>query len=142
MFLEHVNLTVSDLDRSVAFYSQLLGFHTRWQGKAVSGGGFVRAAHIGTDDCYLALFEARQPGRPLLDYGVPGLNHFGFVVDDLDAAAERLAAVGGQKHMEYDYAPGRRFYCFDPDGIELELVETPASVLTAWRRTMAACRPG
>ncbi len=32
MFLEHVNMTVADLDRSIAFYGDLLGFRVRWRG--------------------------------------------------------------------------------------------------------------
>ena len=32
MHLEHVNLTVADAERSAAFYSDLLGLHTRWKG--------------------------------------------------------------------------------------------------------------
>lgn len=123
MFLEHVNLTVSDLDRSVAFYRELLDLHVRWQGKALTGGGLVRAAHVGTDRCYLALFEAGRPGRAAQDYSVAGVNHFGFVVEDLDGATERLARLGAEPHLEADYAPGRRLYFRDPDGVEVELVE-------------------
>ncbi len=36
MFLEHVNLSVTDIDRSRDFYCSLLGFKVRWEGK-VSG---------------------------------------------------------------------------------------------------------
>lgn len=122
MFLEHVNLTVADLDRSIGFYCELLGLRLRW--RRAGGDGTTAAAHVGDDRHYLALFEAR-PGsrRPEPDYESVGLNHFGFVVDDLDAARERLAALGVAPHSEADYDPGRRLYFFDPDGIEVELVE-------------------
>ncbi len=120
MFLEHVNITVSDLDRSIDFYSRLLGLTVRWKGETSSGS---RAAHVGDDHCYLALFEATAPGRPVDDYSSPGINHFGFVVDDLDAARKRVTELGAEVHAEMDYDPGRRVYLFDPDGIEVELVE-------------------
>ena len=122
MFLEHVNLTVSDLKRSIDFYTDLLGMHVRWQGTHSDGSP---AAHVGDDRCYLALFQSSPDlaDRPAVDYNAVGLNHFGFVVDDLDAARARLINHGLSPHHEQDYEPGRRLYFFDPDGIEVELVE-------------------
>jgi catechol 2,3-dioxygenase-like lactoylglutathione lyase family enzyme len=120
MRLEHVNLTVTDLDRSVAFYCDLLDFHVRWKGAVdVDRMG----AHVGTDDFYLALFQATQPGDVPRNYLAPGVNHVGFVVDDLEAARARLSELCGTEHLEADYEPGRRIYFFDPDGYEVELVE-------------------
>lgn len=60
MFLEHVNMTVSDLERATRFYQDLLGYRMRWQGKTADG---RPAAHVGDDRCYLALFEASKPER-------------------------------------------------------------------------------
>ena len=122
MFLEHVNLTVSDLKRSIDLYSDLLGMRVRWQGTTTNGSP---AAHVGDDHCYLALFQSSPElaDRPAVDYSAVGLNHFGFVVDDLDAARARLADHGLSAHQEQDYEPGRRLYFFDPDGIEVELVQ-------------------
>ena len=124
MFLEHVNLTVSDVDRSAGFYGDLFGFRLRWRGKTADG---AEAAHVGDDRCYLALFQARRPGRPPRDYAGVGLNHFGFVVDDLGAMKRRLASHGISPHSEQAYDPGRRLYFLDPDGIEVELVEYDAA---------------
>jgi len=122
MHLEHVNLTVSDLGRSIDFYSRLLGLHVRWRREA--GVDLTAAAHVGTDEQYIAMFQA-APGtpRPVVDYEAVGLNHFGFVVDDLDSARNRLADLGVTPHSEADYDPGRRLYFYDPDGTEVELVE-------------------
>jgi catechol 2,3-dioxygenase-like lactoylglutathione lyase family enzyme len=55
--LEHVNITVSNLDRSIAFYCNLLGLEVRWQGT-------VRAAHIGDKRHYLAMFETSRKVSP------------------------------------------------------------------------------
>ncbi len=120
MFLEHVNVTVSKLDRSIDFYSALFGYRVRWRGRTANG---AEAAHVGDERCYLALFQAERPNRVERDYGKVGLNHFGFVVDDLDAFKRRLQALDVAPHSEQDYEPGRRLYFLDPDGIEVELVE-------------------
>jgi catechol 2,3-dioxygenase-like lactoylglutathione lyase family enzyme len=119
MHLEHVNLTVSDLDRAVAFYCDLLGLRVRWEGEI---GGGLRGAHVGDDDAYLALFEAEEAGPVRRDYDRPGFNHVGFVVDDLAAARRRLEELGASVHLEADYEPGERIYTTDPDGHEVELV--------------------
>lgn len=122
MFLEHINLTVSDLQRSIDLYCDLLGLHVRWQGTTSDG---TPAAHVGDDRCYLALFQSSPDlaDRPAVDYNAVGLNHFGFVVDDLDAVRARLTKHGLSPHLEADYEPGRRLYFHDPDGIEVEFVE-------------------
>lgn len=120
MFLEHVNLTVSDLDRSIDFYARLFDFRVRWRGTT---DGDKPAAHVGDDRCYLALFETEHPGRHHVDYASVGFNHFGLVVDDLDEMKQRLASLGVSPTDEHDYEPGRRVYFLDPDGIEVELVQ-------------------
>ena len=120
MYLEHVNLTVNDLDRSIAFYCDLLDLHVRWKGPIDSD---RLGAHVGDDHWYLALFQAATDGAVDIDYLRPGLNHFGFVVDDLDETRRRVEQLGASVHREADYEPGRRIYFLDPDGHEVELVE-------------------
>jgi catechol 2,3-dioxygenase-like lactoylglutathione lyase family enzyme len=119
MRLEHVNLTVADLDRSIAFYCDLLDLSVRWKGPIADG---RLGAHVGDDNFYLALFEASAPGEVVTDYSRPGINHFGFVVDDLDDARARLVRIGATIQSEADYEPGRRLYFLDPDDNEVELV--------------------
>lgn len=120
MYLEHVNLTVRDVDRATAFYRDLFGFHVRWKGETMNG---LAAAHVGDDRQYLAIFEAGTDRDIDHDYTRPGVNHLGFVVDDLDAARARLAELGIPVKFEADYEPGRRLYFHDPDDYEVELVE-------------------
>ena len=130
MHLEHVNLSVRELERSIDFYRRALGLELRWRGKTAAG---RPAAHVGDEHCYLALFEAesQQPAPPI-DYAAAGFNHLAFVVDDLEASKACLADLEVQPHFEADYAPGRRLYFMDPDGIEVELIAytSPAEALT------------
>lgn len=120
MFLEHVNMTVTNLDRSVEFYADLLGYKVRWRGTTDSG---TPAAHVGDDRQYIAMFQSPADGKAPNDYKSPGLNHFGLVVDGLDALLEWLKGRGIEYNLVDHYGPGRRAYFFDPDGIEVELVE-------------------
>lgn len=120
MFLEHVNLTVSDLERSIDFYCRLFDYRVRWRGETTDG---MPAAHVGDERHYLALFETQRTELAAQDYHRVGLNHFGFVVADLQAAKERLEALGVAPTMEADYHPGRRLYFLDPDAVEVELVD-------------------
>lgn len=127
MFLEHVNLSVSDLERSIAFYNELFGFEVRWRGFTSDG---QPAAHVGDQRCYLALFQASAPGHLQHDYEHVGFNHFGFVVESLENVRERLSRMQITPHLEGDYEPGRRLYFHDPDGVEIELVEYESSPAT------------
>jgi len=124
MFVEHVNLTVTDARRSADFYEQAFGWHTRWEGESMGGLGYT--VHVGDDGSYLTLYHrlgtAEGPSAFVYDDAQVGLNHVGVVVDDLDAVHARLVAVGVETFSHSDYEPGRRFYFNDPDGIEIEVV--------------------
>ena len=119
MRIEHANITVSNVNASVAFYQKLFGARIRWEGTNSSGN---RAAHVGVDDTYLSLFEAEQAGRAPRGYGSVGVNHLAFEVDDLAVFRRRLNERGIEIHLEADYEPGERIYFMDPDGVEIELV--------------------
>ncbi len=129
MYIEHANFTVTDLDRSIAFYTDLFGWRVRWRGTTNAG---TPAAHVGDDRSYFALFQASLDGHRSSEYERPGFNHLGVVVENLDEMAERLRKLGVTPGEEHDYEPGRRRYFFDPDGNEIELVEyEPADVTTS-----------
>ena len=118
--LEHVNITVGDADRSAALLERIFGWRVRWAGPAMSGG---RTVHIGTDEQYLALYMGpNSSGAPLAWLKGAPLNHVAVVVDDLDAVESRVAEAGLIPFNHGDYEPGRRFYFFDGDGIEFEVV--------------------
>ena len=116
-FLEHANITVSDPDRSSALLQKLCGWHERWRGPSQLGGWTI---HVGNDRDYLAVYTNEGRGGPFAK-GAP-LNHLGLVVDDLDAAEIVVKDAGLTPFNHGDYEPGRRFYFFDWDGIEFEMV--------------------
>jgi catechol 2,3-dioxygenase-like lactoylglutathione lyase family enzyme len=116
-WLEHVNLTVSDPDRSSKLLQDLCGWHERWRGPSQLGG---RTIHVGSERDYIALYTNEDRGGPYAK-GVP-LNHVALVVDDLAEAERTVIAAGLEAFGHGDYEPGRRFYFFDWDGIEFEIV--------------------
>ncbi len=106
----HLNLATRDLDRSVAFYSTLLGAQP--------------AKHLGD----YALFVTEQPGLELaLDLDSDALaghgQHFGIVVDStdaVDAQIARLQSAGYPTDVERDetccYAVQTKVWASDPEG--------------------------
>ena len=119
-FIEHVNLTVSDPARTASLMIAIFGWHERWRGPARDGG---RTIHLGSNIAYIALYTGPDGEHADQRYpkGEP-LNHVGVQVDDLDTIEMRVKAVGLIPFAHGDYEPGRRFYFFDPDGIEYEVV--------------------
>ena len=63
--LEHVNITVSDPDRTASLLGTLFDWKVRWSGPAKDGGYTV---HVGSDDDYLAIYTSKDQlrGRQML----------------------------------------------------------------------------
>jgi catechol 2,3-dioxygenase-like lactoylglutathione lyase family enzyme len=128
-WVHHIDLTVSDLGRSLAFYERvlpLLGFERL----ADCEDGPLWAGH----SMELGLQQARADARAVRhDRYAPGLHHlaFGAVsradVDRVHRELERLGVVILEPPALYEhYAPGYYAVFFaDPDGIKLEYVYTP-----------------
>ena len=94
--LEHVNITVTDTDAARRFLKLAFPeFETRGTGTGKHDTYSKRWEHFGTHERYLALEEI-EPSRSTdrKPYQNPGVNHVGFVVDDLRALRERLTGAG------------------------------------------------
>ncbi len=150
MILEHVGITVSDLQRSITFYTEVLGF--RLLRKTTTN------AYLHLEDQLLELTQCRGPVQvnapespeecdEQLYHGV-GITHLGFRVENMDEAVEKIEQLGGrlitppyefEPQIEYAVEAGHeklrraatpigrktwRIAMFsDPDGIILELLE-------------------
>ena len=117
-YLEHVNVTVADANKTAALLVDLFDWHIRWSGPARDGGYTV---HAGTTDHYLAVYQPSDGQSRNFPKGAP-LNHVDIVVDDLDAVEAKVITRGLKPFNHGDYDPGRRFYFFDNTGIEFEIV--------------------
>ncbi len=119
-FLEHVNITVSNPAESARMLEAIFGWRSRWSGPARDGGTTI---HCGGNASYVALFTGANGIDADVRYpkGEP-LNHIAIVVDNIDETERRVIAFGLHPFNHDDYDPGRRFYFFDTDGIEYEVV--------------------
>lgn len=150
--VHHTSYTVSNLDKSLHFYVELLGCEVIWQreiGEAYFGAivGFadcvVKGAHLrlpGTDHV-LELFEYVVPRGAASDLATnqPGSSHLCFVVEDLPAYFQELQAKGAH----FRSAPvtidagvnrgARAVYLLDPDGIAVELLQRAPGATNAPR---------
>ncbi len=124
-FIEHVNVTVGNPERTAEMLVYLFGWHIRWKGPSAMGG---RTIHVGTAANYIAVYaEDDFDGSPLAHRKGQPLNHIGIEVENLDEVEQRAIAFGLKPFSHGDYNPGRRFYLFDADGIEWEIISYAAA---------------
>ena len=125
--LGHVVLYVRDLDRSVAFYRDVLG----WTLIAGAEPGMPFAAFSGGRTHHeLLLIEVGSDAAPIPAGRRVGMYHFGLKFgdsdDDLRAVLERVRAAGVTVVGATDHHVTHSLYVLDPDGNELELyVDVP-----------------
>ena len=118
--IEHANLSVTHPERSAQLFKTMLGWEERWRGQSQMGGETIHVGEPGNGGSYMALYTSEDVAGEF-SKGQP-LNHVGLLVDDL-AAAERVVVEAGLTPFGHDdYEPGERFYFFDWDGIEFEVV--------------------
>jgi catechol 2,3-dioxygenase-like lactoylglutathione lyase family enzyme len=143
-----VGLTVSDLDRSVAFFTQVLDFEkgaeTERAGAAVESltgvfGARVRSARLrlGAEEIELSEYLAPSTGRSVPEDSRANdlwFQHIAIVVSDMESAYAKLrrhrvrhASSGPQRLPDWNPEAGgiEAFYFRDPDGHFLELIAYP-----------------
>jgi len=141
--IHHTGYTVSNLERSLEFYRDLLGCEV--VARQDKQGGYL-ATIVGYPDAHVRMAQLRAPQTEhvieLFEYVAPtptrsqleprkiGTSHVCFIVVDLDATYERLRAAGITSFIsppvEVDTgvnAGGRALYLHDPDGIPMELFQ-------------------
>jgi len=148
----HYSFTVADIERSIVFYRDLLGFtlvHTQEQANAYT------SRLVGYRDAHLKVAQFALPGQPraisshdleLVEYVTPkgergdinicnpGAAHLAICVDDIHARYDRLLAAG----VHFFSPPnaitagvnqgGFTCYFHDPDQIVLEMVQPPLHI--------------
>lgn len=137
--LGHVNLFVSDLECSLAFYETVAGFEIVRREPGI-GAGFLSNGATHHDIGLIQVAEGVLTGR---DGHVqassgramrPGFNHIAFEMESEAALVARYQAICKRKNVKLrttaDHIISRSVYFYDPDG---NVVELYADMLDDWR---------
>jgi catechol 2,3-dioxygenase len=112
-----VHLQVADLDRSIAYYTTVLGFHVLSREGAAASLGSAQTSRV------LVRLTARPGARPAPPTGRLGLFHFAILLPDrpsLGRFLRHLAERGDRPGMA-DHAVSEALYLSDPDGLGIEV---------------------
>ena len=119
--VDHVILTVSDAERSLRFYRDVLGFSTTVMKEGAQGSFYFRA---GPAWVFVVSSREATPGDRFSEHRI-GLDHVAFGApsrEALDGFAQKLQAAGiATNGVEQYHATGNYYVAFrDPDNIQLE----------------------
>lgn len=126
---QHVTVTVSDVNKSLAFYRDLLGFPYLGRLNYPNQIGLViDFLDIGNNGILEIFSFAKAPVKPtefIPDDCQLGMRHMAFKVQSVDATAARLKKAGVEFTIEPTYAIGgvRIAFFKEPDGALIEIIE-------------------
>jgi len=118
----YVGIRVTDLERSIDFYTNILGMKVSGRSKIEQTKGETVGLQSEKDGFTLELnyYEKDSPYNTKYVVG-EGLDHLTFKVDDLDKALEEAKKAGHRTILQMKADGGRWAYIEDPDGNWIEL---------------------
>ena len=133
--IDHLDLVVSDFDRSLAFYGELLRPFGYVRHGEIEGERGERVVYInrpgGFGSVSIRAAQSDAHATPYDRYAI-GIHHIAFSAQNRAQVDERATWLrdGGHEILsgprEWDYTPGYYAVFFtDPDGIKLEIVHRP-----------------
>ena len=138
----HVALRVTDVERAIAWYGDVLGYEVLWNGHAPtpdrtrSAMGLICAGAV-------ALEFLETPGGKAWSVESLGVAGLSLTVPDIDAAVAAFnASAHGSDTRVFDAQDWRVAFLFDPDGNVVELVQQPPGCdsIAAFAPTLRARR--
>ena len=120
MGMRHIALNVKDVERSKAFYQDVLGMEVVWQPDPEN-------AYLSSGFDNLALHETPGDRAPA---ATSSLDHLGFIVSDIDRVRELEAEFRARnvtiiKPFKRHRDGSASFYCADPDGVVIQMLYEP-----------------
>ena len=118
----YVGIRVTNVQKSIDFYTKLLGMKIASRGKNEQTKGEYIAMQTEEGGFILELnyYEKDSPFNTKYTAG-EGLDHLAFKVDDLDKALEEARQAGYRVILKMKAKEGRWAYIEDPDGIWIEV---------------------
>lgn len=124
--IDHVNITVANLDESVAWYSKIFGFKKVEGGRTAFG---KKWAIVALNDSMIAMSERKNlKAADQDDESAHKIYHFGLRIDDAEAWRAKINECGLRVYYggEVEYPHSRSWYVHDPSGHEIEVSWTGA----------------
>jgi catechol 2,3-dioxygenase len=127
--LAHATLAARDLDRMVAFYTDVLGFHVTNRGEPMPGmGDMVFLSQTPDEHHQIVLVQSKEPAQR----GFMMADHLAFrtvSLDHLRELVQRLADDGNTSAMTVSHGNAWSVYFTDPEGNGLEcFIDSPFHV--------------
>ena len=111
--MDHVNMSVKNLNESAEFYNKVFGFVVKKEQPE------QKSKIIGNDTIKLCLYEDPQMSPE------GGIAHFGFFVENFDQIMETCKSLGVTVYYDgpVQFEKSRSIYIADPSGYDIELSE-------------------
>jgi len=138
MIFRHIGITITDIDKSLAFYKDALGFEVvrimDESGQHIDNFSDLSGVNVKTiklkDKSGAMLELLKYHSHPETANNDPicriGCSHFALTVPDLDALIEKIVNMGYSVNCEPQFSPDgnvKLTFAKGPDGVLLELVE-------------------
>lgn len=120
--LRHIALAVPDPEASARFYEQVFGMHRVGRTDSPLASGIYLSD--GVINIALLNYKTDEAAGLERGRGYVGVHHFGFVVDDLDAASRDVEAHGGKFFLDLPASKDTLYFerkFRDPDGIIFDI---------------------
>lgn len=141
----HLVVGVTDMDRALAFYRDLLGMEVVFE-SLISGEPFDSVLHasrrqegrvvgglLGGLMVELLSVGANPPNQKSPRRGITGIHNVSLSVTDLDETHRRIIDAGYQPDQApFEIGGVRMFFVKDPDGTAVEFIELPCGVRSTY----------
>lgn len=122
--IHHINLSVTDLDRSAIWYTEVLGLEKAWEMEDIEGRGRKAILWLpGRSGRLVLSLHRANAGQPFSEFAT-GLDHLAFTVTDraeLEAWQRRFEELGVEHSPITEGATGWLVVFRDPDNIQFEM---------------------